>query len=229
MNTSTYPLSSPGDARYLFLDLDGTLTDPSVGITRGVMHALKRFGIHEDNPQKLYPFIGPPLYDSFMLYYGFDLATAYKAIEYFQEYYAEKGMYENVPYPGIVELLHRWNDEGRKLVLATSKPEVFAERILERFGMADAFTFIAGGDVAETRVEKKLVIDYAMKELGLTGKEPCLMIGDRKFDALGAAAHGIPTLGVLYGFGSQNELLQAGALWLAKNVAELGSLIAPVR
>ena len=226
MNKAISDLLSPGDAECLFLDLDGTLTDPSEGITRGVMYALERFGIHENDPETLYPFIGPPLYDSFMQYYGFDLPTAYKAIEYFQEYYASQGMYENIPYPGISELLHLWHDEGRRLVLATSKPEVFAVRILERFGMADAFTLIAGGDVAETRVEKKLVIEYAMSTLGMTDTRNCLMIGDRKFDVLGAAAHGIPTLGVLYGFGTPEELTDAGARWLAKDAAELGSLLA---
>ena len=220
-------LSSPSQAEYLFIDLDGTLTDPSEGITRGVMYALERFGIHEDDPARLYPFIGPPLYDSFMRHYGFDLATAYKAIEYFQEYYARQGMYENVPYPGISALLHAWQAEGRRLVLATSKPEVFAVRILERFGMADAFALMAGGDVEEKRVEKHLVIDYAMKKLGLSGARGCLMIGDRKFDVLGAAAHGIPTLGVLYGFGGKNELTQAGALWLAASVQELDDLLRP--
>lgn len=219
-------LRSPGDAEYLFLDLDGTLTDPSEGITRGVMYALDHFNIHEEDARKLHAFIGPPLYDSFMQYYGFDLATAYKAIEYFQEYYSRQGMYENIPYPGIRELLHAWQKEGRRLVLATSKPEDFAVRILERFGMADAFTFMAGGNMAEKRVEKKLVLEYAMKKLGLEAAQACLMIGDRKFDVLGAAVHGIPTLGVLYGFGSKEELTQAGARWLAKDVTELTALLA---
>lgn len=225
MHKTISDLLSPGDASCLFLDLDGTLTDPSEGITRGVMYALERFDIHEDDPKKLYPFIGPPLYDSFMRCYDFDLPTAYKAIEYFQEYYASQGMYENIPYPGISSLLHRWHDEGRRLVLATSKPEVFAVRILERFGMADAFTFIAGGDVAETRVEKRMVIEYAMKTLNMADSRNCLMIGDRKFDVLGAAAHGMPALGVLYGFGSREELLEAGTRWLAKDVEELGALL----
>lgn len=219
------PLLAPSLAEYLFLDLDGTLTDPSEGITRGVMYALEHFGIHEEDPRRLYPFIGPPLYDSFTRHYGFDLASAYKAIEYFQEYYGQRGMYENVPYPGVKELLYRWQEEGRKLVLATSKPEVFAVRILERFGMAGAFLLMAGGDVEEKRVEKKLVIGYAMEKLGLSSAEDCLMIGDRKFDVLGAEQHGIPTLGVLYGFGSRKELSGAGASWLAGSVAELEELM----
>ena len=225
MNHTFPSLSSPGEADVLFLDLDGTLTDPSEGITKAVMYSLEFFGIHEDDPQKLYPFIGPPLYDSFMQHYGFDLPTARKAVEHFQEYYSRQGMYENVPYPGIRELLYAWQRDGRKLVLATSKPEEFAVRILERFGMAGAFTLMAGGDAAEARVEKKMVIDYAMKKLGMKDSRGCLMIGDRKFDVLGAAAHGFPTLGVLYGFGTKEELLQAGASWLAGSVEELGTLL----
>ena len=218
-------LTSPSQAEYVFLDLDGTLTDPSEGITRGVMYALERFGIHEKDPRRLYPFIGPPLYDSFMRHYGFDLDTAYKAIEYFQEYYGQQGMYENVPYPGMRDLLHSWRDEGRRLILATSKPEVFAVRILERFDMNGAFLLMAGGDVEEKRVEKHLVIEYAMERLGLSHTGGCLMIGDRKFDVLGAGRHGIPTLGVLYGFGSREELTEAGASWLAGSVEELRTLM----
>ena len=218
-------LSSPSQAEYVFLDLDGTLTDPSEGITRGVMYALERFGIHEKDPRRLYPFIGPPLYDSFMRHYGFDLDTAYKAIEYFQEYYGQQGMYENVPYPGMRDLLHSWRDEGRRLILATSKPQVFAVRILERFDMNGAFLLMAGGDVEEKRVEKHLVIEYAMERLGLSHTGGCLMIGDRKFDVLGAGRHGIPTLGVLYGFGSREELTESGASWLAGSVEELRTLM----
>lgn len=218
-------LTSPSQAEYVFLDLDGTLTDPSEGITRGVMYALERFGIHEKDPRRLYPFIGPPLYDSFMRHYGFDLDTAYKAIEYFQEYYGQQGMYENVPYPGMRDLLHSWRDEGRRLILATSKPEVFAVRILERFDMNGAFLLMAGGDVEEKRVEKHLVIEYAMERLGLSHTGGCLMIGDRKFDVLGAGRHGIPTLGVLYGFGSREELTESGASWLAGSVEELKTLM----
>lgn len=218
------PLLHPRDAEFLFLDLDGTLSDPSEGITGGVLYALERFGIREENRDGLRAFIGPPLYDSFMRCYGFDRPSACKAIEYFQEYYSEQGMYENVPYPGVKELLYAWQARGRKLVLATSKPEIFAVRILERFGMADAFLLMAGGDVEETRVEKSLVIDYARKKLRLSAASSAIMIGDRKFDVLGAAAHGMPTAGVLYGFGSREELTQAGAAWLAESVEELEQL-----
>ena len=149
----------PSEAEYVFLDLDGTLTDPSVGIINATIQALEYFGIHEDDREKLADFIGPPLYVSFAKHYGFDLEKSKKAIEVFQDYYAPKGLYENTPYPGMRELLARWNEEGRKLVLATSKPEIFAMQILERFGMAGSFTFIAGGDPCETRVHKSDVIE----------------------------------------------------------------------
>lgn len=219
-------LIHPSDAEYLFLDLDGTLTDSSVGITRGVRFALEHFGILEDDMDRLKAFIGPPLYASFMEHYGFDLQAAHEAIPIFQQYYKEKGMFENAPYPGIPELLYRWQAMGYKLVLATSKPEILAVRILEHFQLADAFLLMAGGDIEETRVEKHLVIEYAMRKLNIPANTACLMIGDRKFDVLGAAHHGIPTLGVLYGFGSRSELQEAGASWIAESVEDLSLLTA---
>ena len=218
-------ITHPRDAGYVFLDLDGTLTDPSQGITGGVLYVLERFGIREDDRRKLCSFIGPPLYGSFMKYYGFSREEAYRGVEVFQEYYSAQGWSENVPYPGIRELLAEWKAEGRKLVLATSKPEVFAVRILEHFGMADSFELIAGGDVEETRVEKAMVIDYARTSLGLNDLRGSVMIGDTSYDVIGAAKHGIPTVGVLYGFGSRASLEEAGARWLAGSVDELRALM----
>lgn len=215
----------PRDAEYVFLDLDGTLTDPSEGITGGVLYVLDRFGIPETDRRKLYSFIGPPLYESFMKYYGFSREQAYQGVEVFQEYYSTRGWSENVPYSGIRELLAEWKQEGRKLILATSKPEVFAVRILENFGMAESFLLMAGGDVEETRVEKAMVIDYAKETLGLPDDIRAVMIGDTRYDVLGAAAHGIPTVGVLYGFGERVALEDAGARWLCKSVADLRQLM----
>lgn len=219
------PLAHPSLAKYLFLDLDGTLTDSSEGITRGVLYTLERFGIHEDNTAKLLYFIGPPLYRSFMEHYGFSKEKAYEAVAVFQEYYADRGAFENRPYPGIPELLHSWAEQGRKLILATSKPEVHARRILEHFGMAKDFRLIAGSDIAETRVEKESVLAYALERLGLQTTENALMIGDRSHDVLGAAKHSMPTLGVLYGFGTREELEEAGAAWIARDVPELAALL----
>lgn len=215
----------PRDAEYVFLDLDGTLTDPSEGIINGVIDTLSRFGIKEGDRDKLKAFIGPPLYGSFMEHYNFTKEKAYKAVEFFQEYYAPKGQYENRPYDGMNELLARWKSEGRKLVLATSKPEYFAVRILERFGMAESFLLMAGGDVEETRVEKADVISYAKHRLGLGDDISAVMVGDTKYDVLGAAAHGIPTVGVLYGFGSHTMLEDAGARWIVESVEALAQLM----
>ena len=218
-------LTHPRDAEFIFLDLDGTLSDPSEGITGGVIHALKRFGIHEEDRKKLFPFIGPPLYASFMEHYGFSKEDAYRAVTYFQEYYSTRGWQENVPYAGIKDLLQLWAAEGRKLILATSKPEVFALRILERFDMAKDFLLIAGGDIEETRVHKDEVIAYAKQKLALADDGPAVMIGDTKYDVLGAAKHGIPTIGVTYGFGARAMLEDAGAAWVVESVPELATLM----
>lgn len=218
-------ISHPSEAEYVFLDLDGTLSDPSIGITSGVMFTLERFGILETDREKLKAFIGPPLYGSFMKYFGFSLEDAYKAVAVFQEYYAPRGQYENTPYPGIREMLARWKNEGRKLILATSKPEVFAVAILERFGMADSFAFIAGGNEEETRVHKDEIIAYAKEQLALDDTIRAVMVGDTEYDVRGAAKHGIPTIGVTYGFGGAHVLKEAGAHWIAESVEKLDRLM----
>jgi phosphoglycolate phosphatase len=218
-------IQHPRDAEYIFLDLDGTLTDPSEGIINATIQALEYFGIHETDRAKLGDFIGPPLYVSFAKHYGFSREKSQKAIEVFQDYYAPKGLYENTPYPGIRELLAKWKDEGRKLVLATSKPEIFAMQILERFGMAGSFTFIGGGDPFETRVHKSEVIRYGLGKLGLTTDIPAVMVGDTKYDILGAAEVGFPTVAVTYGFGKREDILEAGASWVVDSVDELGALM----
>ena len=218
-------LQHPRDAEYIFLDLDGTLTDPSLGIINATLQALEYFGIHESDREKLGDFIGPPLYVSFAKHYGFSREQSQKAIEVFQDYYAPKGLYENTPYPGMRELLAGWKAEGRRLVLATSKPEIFAMQILERFGMASSFAFIAGGDPCETRVHKSDVIRYALRKLGLDANIPAVMVGDTKYDILGAKELGFPTVAVTYGFGKREDIVEAGAAWIVDSVEELGALM----
>ena len=218
-------LQHPRDAEYIFLDLDGTLTDPSLGIINATLQALEYFGIHESDREKLGDFIGPPLYVSFAKHYGFSREQSQKAIEVFQDYYAPKGLYENPPYPGMRELLAGWKAEGRRLVLATSKPEIFAMQILERFGMASSFTFIAGGDPCETRVHKSDVIRYALRKLGLDANIPAVMVGDTKFDIIGARHHNIPAIGVSWGYGTVSEMQEAGAVSIADTMAQLLELL----
>ncbi|MFW5651251.1 MAG: HAD family hydrolase [Acetivibrio ethanolgignens] len=210
---------------YLFFDLDGTLTDSSEGITKGVMYSLAKFGIQEERMEELLKFIGPPLRDSFMKYYGFSEEEAKKAVIYYREYYQNTGLFENKVYPGMEDVLIALKQAGKKLVVATSKPEEYARRILERFGLYDYFDYIAGAGMDGSRTKKAEVIEYALESCDITDKEEVLMIGDREQDVFGAAQVGIRCMGVLYGFGSRQELELAGAAYIAESVADIERLI----
>lgn len=212
--------------KYIFFDLDGTLTDPGEGITNSVAHALTRFGITPPPREELYKFIGPPLKDSFARYYGMSDGECTLAVKYYREYYADKGIFENKVYDGIEELLAEIQKMGKKIVLATSKPDLFAEKILEHFGLIKYFDFVAGAAMDETRTKKDEVIAYALDRLGMRGEEKdVLMVGDHKHDVLGAAVHGIDSLGVTYGYGSDRELIEAGASYLASAPDEILNFI----
>ncbi len=210
---------------HIFFDLDGTLTDPGPGITNSVAYALERYGIHVADRTALYPFIGPPLVDSFTRYYGFSAADARAAVDVYREYFSERGIFENAVYPGIPALLARLRAAGRKLVMATSKPEEFAVRIAEHFGIADCFDCIAGAAMDETRTQKWEVIEYALARCGVSDRDRVLMVGDREHDVLGAARCGIRCLGVLYGYGSREELTTAGSCAVVPSVQAVGEYI----
>ena len=210
---------------HIFFDLDGTLTDPGLGITNSVAYALERYGIHVDDRKRLYPFIGPPLVDSFMRFYGFSAPDARAAVDVYREYFADRGIFENEVYPGIPALLARLRAAGLKLVMATSKPEPFAERIAEHFGIAEYFDCIAGAAMDETRTQKWEVIEYALERCGVTDRVRVLMVGDREHDVLGAARCGIRCLGVLYGYGSEAELTAAGACAVVPTAEAVGDYI----
>lgn len=210
---------------HIFFDLDGTLTDPGLGITNSVMYALERFGIRVADRRELYRFIGPPLVDSFMRYYNFSAADARAAVDVYREYFADKGIFENEVYPGIPALLARLRAGGLKLVMATSKPEAFAVRIAEHFRIAEYFDCIAGAAMDETRTQKWEVIEYALDRCGVTDRAAVLMVGDREHDVLGAARCGLSCLGVLYGYGSREELERSGACALADTVESVGDYI----
>lgn len=204
----------------VFFDLDGTLTDPGEGITNSVMFALKRFGIEVTDRRKLYPFIGPPLTDSFMEYYGFSHEQAMLAIKYYREYYEPTGIFENKLYGGISDMLKVLKAAGKTLVLATSKPENMAIRVLKKYEIFEPFDFVCGASMDETRTEKADVIRYALSVSGVSPKN-AVMVGDRKYDILGAHANGMQAVGVLFGYGTKDELEAAGAEHTVADVEEL--------
>ena len=206
---------------YLLFDLDGTLTDPGEGITNSVAYALKKWGIEVKDKRELYPFIGPPLSASFKKYYGFSEADALKCVEYYREYFRDKGIFENEVYSGVPALLARLKQEEKTLILATSKPEGFAKQILDHFDLTKYFDFVAGATMDETRNKKADVIAYALKMAGVTDLSRALMIGDRDQDMLGAKANGLASLGVLYGYGDRAELEGAGATCIAETVDDI--------
>ncbi len=204
----------------VLFDLDGTLTDSKPGITRGVQQALRHFGIDEPDVNQLEAYIGPPLLDSFMSVHGLTEDQAREAITVYREYYSTIGIYQHKVYPGVEEMLRGVKAEGRALYVATSKPTPFAEIMLKEDGLLTLFTGVYGSFLDGRRTDKAEVIQAVMNEHRLNPADT-VMVGDRSHDVLGGTKRGIPVIGVLYGYGSQEELSQAGALSLVKNAQEL--------
>lgn len=209
----------------ILFDLDGTLTDPVIGITNSVIYALKRYGISVSDRKQLYPFIGPPLKESFMKYYGFSGEQAIEAIGIYREYFEDKGKFENEVYPGIPQLLAQLQAAGMRLAVATSKPQPVSIEIIGHFGLAPYFESVFGSNMDHTRTEKVEVIEFALQELKAFDLQQVIMVGDRKYDILGAKQCGIHSVGVLYGYGSQAELQAAGADRIVGTVSELGDCL----
>ena len=210
---------------YVLFDLDGTLTDPGLGITNSVAYALKRWNIEVQDRKALYRFIGPPLQDSFQEYYGFSAEDAMRAVDVYREYFREKGLFENEVYPGVEEMLKALKAQGKTLIVATSKPEVFAIRILKHFQLDGYFTVIAGATMDSSRSRKGDVIAYALKEAGVTDLSKAVMIGDRKHDIIGAKQNGLDSIGVLFGYGDREEMEKAGATYIAPTVEDILSFV----
>ncbi len=208
---------------FLF-DLDGTLTDSSVGITKSVIYALKKYGIEEEDQKKLYAFIGPPLTESFQKFYGFSAEQSIEAVEYYREYYREIGIFENKVYEGMKETLRQLKEKGKRLMVATSKPEPFARRIIRHFGLASYFEYVAGMELDGGRGTKAEAIAYALQSCGIDDRGKTVMVGDREHDVIGAKKEGLDCIGVLYGFGSREELEKAGADWIIEKPEELCEL-----
>lgn len=205
----------------LLFDLDGTLTDPKIGITKSVHHALQQFGIEVNDLDKLVPFIGPPLLDSFSDFYGFTPQQGKQAIEYYREYFSVTGLFENAVYPGIEPLLAELTSHDKRLFVATSKPTQFAKQILKHFALAGHFEEIVGSNLDGTRVRKAEVIEAVLEDHSVRDRHRVVMIGDRLHDILGAKTCGIDSIGVAYGYGGVAELSKAGATHLVSTVLEL--------
>lgn len=227
----------------LLFDLDGTLTDPKEGICKSVQYALRAFGIEEPDIDKLEPFIGPPLVDSFMQFYGMTKERAAEAVVKYRERFSVRGWSENIVYEGIPHMLQSLRDAGYVLAVASSKPTVFVERILTHFGLRDAFSVVVGSELDGRRINKDEVILEALRQLfgmsdgvlpgsvsrGGAMQDELLMIGDRKFDVEGAHALGIRCVGVAYGYAQPGELEEAGADFLADSPDRLSELLLELR
>ncbi|PFL18868.1 phosphoglycolate phosphatase [Bacillus cereus] len=207
---------------FLF-DLDGTLTDPKEGIINSVLYALEKIGIEEVNISELDSFIGPPIQQSFVDRYNMNEIEVERAVFYFREY-LKSGLLENKVYDGIATLLQELKDAGNRLFVATSKPTVFAKQVIEHFQLTTFFEEIVGSNLDGTRIKKEEIIAHILETNEELKKEEMVMIGDRKHDVIGANSNGIASIGVLYGYGSEIELSDAGAIHIVKDVEELQSV-----
>lgn len=210
--------------RYFLLDLDGTITDPKLGITKAVAFSLKQYGIEIEHLDSLCDFIGPPLTESFQQYFGFSEEKSKEAVLKYREYYSPYGLYENQLYEGMAQLLKNIVNQGNKIILATSKPTIFAEKILKYFKIDQYFEFIAGSEMDLSRYGKGEVIEYALKKMNINS-ENAIMIGDRKHDIIGAKKNNLASIGVLYGYGKIEEMENAHADYIVHDVYELERLM----
>ena len=207
----------------ILFDLDGTLTDSGEGIINCVIYALERFGLPIPAREELRYFVGPPLHESFIKQ-GVPADRAEEAVAVYRERYVPIGMFENTPYPGIRELLESLKDAGHTLYVASSKPEWMCVDILKHFDLDKYFTMICGATMDTSRTNKEAVIEYLIQENGKS--ENMIMVGDTKFDVIGAKYHGIPCIGVSWGYGSVSDMQEAGAMSIANSVEELNALLA---
>ena len=207
----------------IFFDLDGTLTDSGEGIINCAIFAMERLGIPLPEREEMRQFVGPPLRDTFVKF-GVPADKAEEAITIFRSRYLPIGKFENFPYPGIQKLLDRLNTKGYRLFVATSKPEETAIEIMNKFDLARYFELICGATYDKSREDKSQVIAYLLNQIGQ--QTDAIMVGDTAFDVLGAAEHGIPTIGVAWGYGEVSDMEKAGAKNIAYSMDELYALLA---
>ena len=209
----------------ILFDLDGTLSDPTRGLVESYYYGLTKMGIVIDDKASLSRFIGPPLFEEWQDVYGFSPEQANSAIALFREYFSVYGWWDNKLYPGIKELLAHLKGKGKRIALATSKPEIFARKILKFFAIDEYFDFVGAATLDTTRHTKWQVIDYTLKQMCIEDRESVIIVGDRKYDAEGAAICGIDSLGVLYGHGTREEIESAGFTYVANTVEDLIAVI----
>lgn len=207
--------------KFILFDLDGTLSDPKIGITKSVQFALDRMGIRVENLDNLDVFIGPPLQQSFSDYYSFNEVQTQTAITHYRERFSDVGMYENILYDHIPALLQELKENGHHLVVATSKPTVFAKEILKYFNIHQHFDLVVGSNLDGTRTAKTEIIQYILDHFGEHPSDAFIMIGDRKHDIIGAHNTGIDSIGVTYGYGSEEEIAQTNPTYQVSTVSEL--------
>jgi phosphoglycolate phosphatase len=209
-------------AKTLFLDLDGTLTDPMIGITGSIQYAMRKLGVEVPEAHDLKWCIGPPLLENFQTLVGPERAAS--AVVLYRERFASEGLYENTPYSGIHEALAELRSAGLTLCVASSKPHIYVNEILAHFELRAYFTAVFGSELDGTHSDKSDLLAYALAETGVSADD-AIMIGDRKHDIIGALDNGIAPIGALYGYGSREELTQAGARHFAHSPSELPSLV----
>ena len=205
--------------KYILFDLDGTIIEPKEGITKSIAYALDHFNIHIEDLDSLCKYIGPPFREIFMEDYGFSREEVEKVLGKYRERFSKFGVYENELYPGMENLLK--NLKYKKLIIATSKPTIFAEKILDYHNVKQYFHFIGGCELNGERSTKGEVIKYVLDYNQISSKDEVVMIGDRKYDVFGAKENDIESIGVLYGYGGFEELSGAGADYLAETVEDL--------
>lgn len=216
---------------YILFDLDGTLTDPKLGITSSVQYALRALGIEEPSLDRLEPFIGPPLADSFREFYGLEGERLATAIDKYRERFATQGIFENEIYPGIPQMLADLKAKDKLLAIASSKPTLFVEQILEHFEIGKYFDHVVGSNMDGTRGTKEEVVEETLRQMLTVEMTPAqkrdavAMVGDRKFDIEGASVHGITSVGVLFGYAPEGELEEAGADYIVNSVKSLQVLL----
>ncbi|WP_419394129.1 HAD family hydrolase [Cytobacillus praedii] len=211
--------------KIILFDLDRTLSDPKMGITKSVQYALQKMDIDEPNIDKLECFIGPPLQVSFAEYYDFDEKNTQRAIDYYRERFKDKGMYENELYSDIPLLLKSLKEQQYTLVVATSKPTIFSEQILKYFKIDQYFELVVGSNLDGTRTSKTEIIQYILNKYHEHRLDDFIMIGDRKHDIIGANNTGIDSIGVTYGYGSFKELSDSNPTHIVNSVDEIKDIL----